>query len=79
VVGYPEELRLGPTNADLLKQISQVSGGRYQVAPDQIFDPGDRRARAVTQLWPHLIMEALALLVFDVALRRIDFSLWRRS
>lgn len=78
VVGYPEELRLGPTNDSLLKQISQVSGGQYQVTADQIFDPGQRYARSVTPLWPYLIIGALALLVLDVALRRVDFSLWDR-
>ncbi|MFO1065067.1 MAG: VWA domain-containing protein [Pirellulales bacterium] len=79
VVGYPDELRLGPTNDELLKQISSVSGGSYDPPAEKIFEPGERRARAVTQLWPYLLMAAAALLVMDVALRRLDFSIGKRQ
>ncbi|MDX1928473.1 MAG: VWA domain-containing protein [Pirellulaceae bacterium] len=76
VVGYPDELRLGPTNDGLLKQISQVSGGRFDLPAKEVFEPGERTARLALPLWPYLLMAALSLLVADVALRRIDFSLW---
>ena len=42
----------------------------------EVFDPGDRVAQQATRLWPCLLMTALAIFLFDVALRRIDFSLW---
>ena len=76
VVGYPTELRLGPTNLQLLKQISQVSGGRFDVPADEVFEAGERSARLTLPLWPYLLMAALCMLVADVALRRIDFSRW---
>ncbi len=76
VVGYPDELRLGPTNNQLLQQISRVSAGKFSPAIEELFQPGERQARAVTPLWPYLLMIATCLLILDVALRRVDFSLW---
>lgn len=89
IVGYPDELRLHPTNEDLLKTLASTSGGRFSPAPDEIFptDTGDRqsegqpvvRPRTVqrtTPLWPPLVTIASLLFLLDVALRRIDFSLW---
>jgi hypothetical protein len=78
VVGYPDELRLRPTNESLLKKIAQQTGGRYNPRPAEVFDPGARTARLAEPLWPYLLMAALALFIFDVALRRIDFTLLRR-
>jgi uncharacterized membrane protein len=77
VVGYPDELRLRPTNEKLLRQVAEVSGGRYDVTPADAFRPPGRIAHRVLPLWPYLVMAALALWVVDVALRRIDFSLLR--
>ena len=74
VVGYPDELRLGPTNENLLRQISDVSGGRFDIAAQAAFDPGPRIAQLAVPLWPYLLMIAISLLVIDVALRRIDLS-----
>ena len=74
VVGYPDERRLGPTNLSLLKQISLVSGGRFDIPAAEVFDAGQRSARLALPLWPYLLMSALSLFVADVALRRIDFS-----
>ncbi len=74
VVGYPDELRLGPTNLSLLKQISLVSGGRFDIPAAEVFEAGQRSARLALPLWPYLLMSALCLFVADVALRRIDFS-----
>ncbi len=79
VVGYPLELRLGPTNIELLKQISLVSGGLYDPQPDDLFEPRGRSTASVVPLWPYLLMISVGLLVVDVALRRIDFSIWFRG
>lgn len=75
MVGYPDELRLRPTNEELLKQIAGTSGGRYKPDPESVFNPGDQTARRATPLWPWLVTIAALLFLFDVALRRIDFSL----
>ena len=74
VVGYPDELRLKPTNQSLLKSIAKVSGGRFDPRPDEVFDVGGRRARRAQPLWPFLIGAAAVLFLLDVALRRIDLT-----
>lgn len=75
MVGYPDELRLRPTNNDLLKTIARVSGGTYDPSASAIFAATDRTARRATPLWPYLITIAALVFLTDVALRRIDFSL----
>ncbi len=75
MVGYPDELRLRPTNEELLQAIASASGGRYDPRPVEIFDAGGRTAKRATPLWPYLVMAAAAIFLIDVALRRIDFTL----
>jgi len=74
-VGYSDELRLKPTNETLLKSIADASGGKHQIAAADVFASTGRTARRPTPLWPWLVTAATLLLVFDVALRRIDLSL----
>lgn len=74
VVGYPDELRLKPTNETLLKKIAAISQGHYDVPIETLLVPTDRTAERRLPLWPYLLMTALALFVFDVLLRRIDLS-----
>jgi len=74
VVGYPDELRLRPTDIETLKRIAQISGGRFDAAADQIVKPDQRTAREPLALWPYLLMTALGLFVVDVALRRIEWK-----
>jgi hypothetical protein len=80
-VGYSDELRLKPTNEELLKQLAEVSGGQFDPTPAAIFQPTDRTAQRPTPLWPWLVTLAALLLVLDVFLRRVDLSLMfgRRS
>jgi Mg-chelatase subunit ChlD len=75
MVGYPDELRLRPTNKELLEAIAHVSGGLYDPPPEALFAASARTAPRGTPLWPYLIMAAAGLFLLDVALRRIDFSL----
>jgi uncharacterized membrane protein len=75
MVGYPDELRLRPTNEDLLKSVARVSNGSYSPKPETIFAPADRTAHRATPLWPYLIAAAALIFLADVALRRIDFAL----
>jgi len=73
-VGYSDELRIKPTNESLLKEIAESTGGKYSPAAADLFLT-DRTASRPTPLWPFLLTVAVILWVFDVALRRIDFSL----
>ncbi|HEV3164954.1 MAG TPA: VWA domain-containing protein [Isosphaeraceae bacterium] len=82
-VGYPDELRLRPTNTELLQQVARASGGRFDPSAATIFAPSDRTALRALPLWPYLIAVAAVLFVVEVALRRVDLSLaisgWRRG
>jgi uncharacterized membrane protein len=75
MVGYPDELRLRPTNEQLLKSIATVSGGTYDPEPQRVFEPTDRTVSRASPLWPYLVVAAALVLLADVALRRIDLSL----
>lgn len=75
MVGYPDELRLRPTNTELLQSIARVSGGTFAPTPESVFAANERTALRGTALWPYLVAAAVVLFLFDVALRRIDFAL----
>lgn len=74
VVGYPEELRLKPTNVASLKSIAEISSGKFNPLPEALLGPKDRTARLPVPLWPYLLMAALTLFIADVALRRIELA-----
>jgi Ca-activated chloride channel homolog len=74
MVGYPDELRLKPTNVELLRAIAQGTGGTYDPEPDAVFQSSGRTAQRPVPLWAYLITAAALLFLADVALRRIDFS-----
>jgi hypothetical protein len=74
-VGYPDELRLRPTNTELLRSIAGATGGKFDAGPEAVFDPPERTAPRAEPLWPYLAAAAACLFVLDVALRRIDLTL----
>jgi len=74
IVGYSDELRIRPANKALLQTVAEHSGGRFDPDPTQLFVDDHRQAVRFTELWPYLLSTAMVLLVLDVGLRRIDFS-----
>ena len=74
VVGYPDELRLRPTNEPLLRRIAEASGGRFDAEPAALLESDGRSARNPIPLWPYLLMAALGVFLLDVALRRVDLG-----
>ena len=78
-VGYPEELRLRPTNEPLLRAVAAAGGGTFNLPAEAVFAPDDATAPDPLPLWPYLLAAALALWLLDVALRRVDVpALWSR-
>ncbi len=79
VVGYPEELRFGPANESLLKQIAEVSGGLINPSPEEVFQHSPRGSWIPIPLWPYLLAVAIVLWIIDVAFRRLDLSITLRK
>ncbi len=74
-VGYSDELRIRPVNQTLLRGIAEASGGTFEPEPGELMKQSDETVTRPTPLWPYLVTAALLLLILDVALRRVDFSL----
>jgi len=79
VVGYPDELRLRPTNHDLLREVALATGGSYSPDPEEPFASGPAAAARAVPLWPYLLIATALVFVGDVFLRRIDLALLRRT
>jgi uncharacterized membrane protein/uncharacterized protein YegL len=68
---YPDEYHFYPPNFQTLRSISTETGGVYQPAGPEIFDPNGTTVDVHTRLWPALGALALLLYVGDVFLRRL--------
>jgi Ca-activated chloride channel family protein len=68
---YPAEYRTVRPNRPLLTRISETTGGKALVKPEEalrfVKDPG----ASITELWPFLLTAAALLLPIDVGVRRI--------
>nr|MCU0721896.1 VWA domain-containing protein [Pirellula sp.] len=69
--GYSDELRIRPSNEEWLKEISTVSGGQFNQDPKELLKGDGRTATRPQPLWPWLLTFACAMLIIDVALRRL--------
>ena len=79
MVGYPDELRLKPTNNDLLERVAVSTGGLFNPKAEELFAwQDDRTAWKAEALWPYLVTAAAFLFVLDVLLRRVDFVRYRK-
>jgi len=58
----------------LLRDVARVTGGTYDVKPEEIFADDGRRVDRTTQWWTYLLMAALVIFVIDVWLRRARFT-----
>jgi uncharacterized membrane protein len=75
VMGYPDELRLKPTNEELLQRLAESTDGLYNPKPNEIFEKKmSKTAWQATPLDVYLLTAAAFLFVFDVLLRRIEFG-----
>ena len=69
---YLEEQELSEygSNEQLLRRISEFSGGRFQPTPAQAFDAGGRSVASTLRLWPGLLMLALLLNIAELIDRK---------
>ncbi|MEP6663553.1 MAG: VWA domain-containing protein, partial [Verrucomicrobiota bacterium] len=74
-VSYKPEYRHLSLNENFLREISTVTGGKYNPSLDEIFQVSKSESVPVRKrLWPWLLSLALLLFVLDVALRRMDLT-----
>ncbi len=71
--GYSPELRIGPPDRELLRDVARLSGGEAELEPSEAFRDDGRYAHRPLILWPWLLGLAMLLFVADVALRRIEW------
>jgi len=66
VKAYPEELRIEPANANLLRQIAEQTGGRFSPTIGQLLKPLSPVSTRSIALWPWLLALAALVLVADL-------------
>jgi uncharacterized protein YegL len=65
-----EELREYGADEQLLRRISEATGGRFNPSPEQAFDAGGRSIRSSMELWPGLLVMAILLNLAELILRK---------
>jgi len=65
-----EELAQYGSNEFLLRQIAEITGGRFNPDPIRVFDTGGRTVPAAMRLWPGLLALALLLSLAELILRK---------
>jgi Ca-activated chloride channel homolog len=72
---YPREYLALPADEALLRRVADVTGGRARPTAAQLFDAGGEQVTFHRELWPWLLWAVAALLLLDIASRRV--RLWR--
>jgi Mg-chelatase subunit ChlD len=57
-------------NQTLLRQVAEFTGGRFEPDPKQVFDAGNRSLASTLQLWPGLLVIAIALNLAELVMRK---------
>ncbi len=73
-VGYyqPEQELLDyGSNQFLLRSVAQFTGGRFNPAPEEVFDSGGRSQSSTLRLWPMLLGLAIALNLAELLMRKV--------
>ena len=72
-VGYyrqEQELLDYGSNPFVLRSVSEFTGGRFNPAPAQVFDPAGRAESSTLRLWPGLLALAIALNLVELIMRK---------
>jgi secreted protein with Ig-like and vWFA domain len=71
---YPREYLALPPDDGLLARVAEVTGGRVRPPAPALFDAGGEEVPWHRELWSWALWAAAALLVIDVALRRVRLA-----
>jgi len=58
------------SNPQLLKQVAEFTGGRFEPSPKDVFDSGNRSLNTMLSLWPGLLALAVALNLAELLMRK---------
>jgi hypothetical protein len=58
------------SNPELLKQVSEFTGGRFEPAAKAVFDAGSRSLASTLQLWPGLLGLAILANLAELVIRK---------
>ena len=58
------------SNPQLLKQVAEFTGGRFEPSAKDVFDSGNRSLQTMLSLWPGLLALALALNLAELLMRK---------
>ena len=78
-VGYPAEYRVLSSNIELLRQITEVSGGRVLTDQDDLLDRSLPSRKDRKSLWQMLASIGLFLFFIDIVVRRVQFQMPGRT
>ena len=68
---YPAEYRTVRANRPLLARMSETTGGKELLQPQEALRPAKDPGASITELWPVLLTAAAFLLPLDIGVRRI--------
>jgi uncharacterized membrane protein len=72
VLSYSPEYRLRETDTDLLQELASITGGvDISATPERVFAHDVQAQQAATSVWQYLLLLAVLLLPFDIAVRRL--------
>jgi len=70
-VPYPTEYRFTRTNLPLLERIAELTGGKVNPQPNEVFRLPPKPSSSVTDIWHLCVALALALFLVDITARRL--------
>lgn len=70
-LGFPDEYLPKPPDLELLRDIAEATGGKFQPDPRGIFRDRPLVSAVERELWPWFVLLALCLFVADVGVRRV--------
>jgi len=73
-VSYPPEYENSGPDLFLLQQLADISNGTLGGTPSEAFRHTNQPVARYFDLWLHLLMAAMILLPFDIAVRRLSFT-----
>jgi Ca-activated chloride channel family protein len=79
VVPYAREFRDLGVDENLLRELSELTGGGALSEPRDAFLQGRRRSRLALELWPWLVGLVAVMLIPEIALRRVGPGLLVRT